>query len=345
MAALAGLAGGLLLFVRGLGGYRAGIRIGDTATSAVSGIALGEVRLTGAVQAAELLLVSPLQSVSCVYYRATVRQHDSRSDQTVYREERAVGFRLLDQTGEVRVFPRDARWAVPDRFNASTDRFSGPAAGLNLREGPALRSGRLDRKEQIADLLTVHRQDRDPLLGNLGTSGEGSYQEARIEPGDTVTILGFAMPFGQLADPTGANDAAFGGPASAADDPTITADLAAARAAGALASDPAEAWGNAAIPGFGMGHPVRTPTLDPEARPMPIADAATAARIERIFEIAPETLVVGTARDTPLLVSLGGPAEAEAREDRRFVVGLLGAVVAIGSAVVLAVTLNSWIPT
>lgn len=67
--------------------------------------------------------------------------------------------------------------------------------------------------------------------------------------------------------------------------------------------------GNAAIPGFGIGRPVRPPELDPGAAP-------------------------------PLLISLGAPAAAVNREEERFVVGLLGAVLAIGSAVILAVTLS-----
>ena len=37
------------------------------------------------------------------------------------------------------------------------------------------------------------------------------------------------------------------------DDPEVAADLAEARAEGTLVDDPAAAWGNAAIPGFGSG--------------------------------------------------------------------------------------------
>ena len=74
------------------------------------------------------------------------------------------------------------------------------------------------------------------------------------------------------------------------DDPEIAADLAEARADGTLVDDPAEAWGNAAIPGFGIGRPVVAPVIDPAANTLPLADAEAAARAERTFRIAPETL-------------------------------------------------------
>ena len=42
-------------------------------------------------------------------------------------------------------------------------------------------------------------------------------------------------------------------------------NVAEARAAGILRATPEEAWGNAAIPGFGIGRPTRPPELDPGA--------------------------------------------------------------------------------
>jgi hypothetical protein len=50
-------------------------------------------------------------------------------------------------------------------------------------------------------------------------------------------------------------------------------------------------------------------------------------------------VLVATA-DVPLLVTVGGPAQAAAREQDRFLLGLVGAVVAIASAVALALTLS-----
>lgn len=338
IGSLVGFTGGIGMLVRGLSSYRTSSRIADTAGSRISSLAAGESRISGVVEPAELLLVSPLQSAACVYYRAAVDERDDGSARTVFREERAVGFRIRDATGSIRVFPRGARWAVPDRFNEGTSMLGEQPASLDIRLGPALAPGVEDRTAVVERLLTV-RDGRawDPQLRGFLGSGHRTYREARLEPGDVVTIVGFAAPFDQLPDPGAADDATFndglvGDPLA---DPAIAADIAAAAASGELAADAAEAWGNAAIPGFGIGHPVREPDLDPAANQLPLADAETARRIERTFEIAGETLVVTTARDVPLLVTMGAPGE-----DEPVVLGLFGAVLAITSAMALALTVT-----
>jgi hypothetical protein len=65
---LAGLGGGLWLLVQGFGAHRSATRLADTATSMISSLAVGEVRISGVVVPAELTLLSPLQSETCVYY-------------------------------------------------------------------------------------------------------------------------------------------------------------------------------------------------------------------------------------------------------------------------------------
>jgi len=107
-----------------------------------------------------------------------------------------------------------------------------------------------------------------------------------------------------------------------------------------LETDPSEAWGNAAIPGFGIGRPTRPAELDRAATPLPLATQAEADQIGRTFDIPAETLIVAAAPDAHLLVSLGAPGAVVAREEDRFYVGLLGAILAIASAVVLATSLS-----
>ena len=58
------------------------------------------------------------------------------------------------------------------------------------------------------------------------------------------------------------------------------------------------------------------------------------------FEISPDTLVVATVPDGPLLIAYGSPGAATERQEDRFLVGLLGAALAIGSAMVFAVMLD-----
>lgn len=344
-----GVVGGLLLLVRGFGGYREAARISDTSPSRIVSIAVGEVLVSGVVEPAELTLVSPLQSATCVFYRSRIVESGDDEGSTVFREEAAVGFRIRDESGELRVFPRGARFDVPPRFDERTGGLGDAPAGLRLRSGPAYGPAQ-DREAQIAALLTV----RPPASGLPGDDagrwegfafaevaaarGSRRYVESRIEPGDVVTVLGRALPFDQVGDPTAADVLDPGAPA--ADDPEIAADLAAARAAGTLAADPEDAWGNAAIPGFGIGRPVRPPELDDAAIDPPLATAGDAARYRRTFEIAPDALVLAASPEAPLVIASGAPSVAAGRRERQFLVGLVGAVIAIASAMAGAVMLG-----
>jgi hypothetical protein len=339
----AGVVGGLWLLVRGMRGYRTATQIGDTATSRIATLAAGEVQVSGVIEPAELTLVSPLQSASCVYYRATIDRADEYPDLSdELREERAVGFRIRDASGDVRVFPRGAHWDAPTRYEDSTGLMGDEPPGLSLRTGPAIAGAELNREAAIAALTTMPRtQDFDALAYLGGTSnsqGLGSgrrrrYREDRLVPGDAVTIVGRALPFSDVADPAEA-DIAEG--SLSADDPEVSGDIAEARAAGLLAATPEDAWGNAAIPGFGIGRPTLAPELDPASNALPVASAEEAAGAARRFAIAPETLVLASAPDLPLLIAHGVPQVAVERQEGRFIVGLLGAILAIASAMALA---------
>jgi len=337
--AAAGILAGLVILWRGFGGYRTAARITDISTSRIVSLAAGEVRVSGVVEPSEMLLTSTLQSVSCVYYRSKVKDTSGDSDTTIHDEERAIGFRIRDSTGDVRIFPRDARWDVPVRFDERASRNDGSPAGLRIRNGSPYQPAEPDREALIADLLTpdLPLDAGSPLYGADRSSRQ--YVEAWIEPGDTVTIVGRALPFGDLADPSEADIG--GGGVLPADDPEVSMNIAEARAAGILQTDPALAWGNAAIPGFGIGSPVREPALDPEAHQPALATPDTASRIARTFDIPPGQLVIAAGPAMPLLVSHGEPAIAADRYRNRFAMGLLGAVLAIGSAIVLAFAVTS----
>jgi len=346
-----GLVAGLGLLVRGLGGYRQANMISDTAASRIASIAVGEILVSGVVEAAEVTLVSPLQGVDCVFYRSRIDQADGESMGTAFREERAVGFRIRDASGSLRVFPRGARFEVPLDFDDKTGALGDEPPGLRMRAGSTYAAA-LDRDAQIAALLTVHAPagalssggDTDGgwqgfaadrlMAGPLSGSRSRHYREARVEIGDVVTIVGQALPFDQLSDPSGADGLESTDPLT--DDPEIAADIAAARNAGTLVTDVDDAWGNAAIPGFGIGQPVRPPELDDAATDPPLATAQDATRFERTFEIAPDALVLAASDGVPLVIASGPPAAVAGRAQRLFLVGLLGAVLAIGSAMAMA---------
>jgi len=335
-----GIVAGLVLLARGLAGYRSAVSVGDVSTSTIGSLAAGEVRISGLVEPAEMTLVSLLQSVSCVYYRATIGNGgDRRTPDSGYTEERAIGFRVRDETGSLRIFPRDARFDAELRFEGETGMAGDEPVGLALRRGGSTQATEVDRALAVAALLEVHQpEDAGPLPGLRDRRGRRTYRELRLEPGDPVTIVGRVLPFSDLADPDGA-DIGLGSDVSA-DDPEVAADLAEARATGGLADDPAAAWGNAGIPGFGIGRPVSAPEIDPAAHPLPMAGADEADRTRRTFEISPETLVMAASPDVPLLIAHGVPGAVVQRAQMRFTVGLLGAVLAIVSAMVVAISLS-----
>jgi hypothetical protein len=341
IAALVGVVAGLVLLVQGLTAYRQQARIGDIGSSRISSLAAGEVRVSGSVVEAGVALLSPLQSERCVYYRAQVDERSGDDDSTILREERAVGFFVDDGSGRIRVFPRGARWSMDWRFDEHDDWGSDLPAGLRPRGGSALTPAAEDRQAQIAALLTVRRPDgeSESVLEAMtpSLSRRRTYREARLEAGETVTILGTALPFQHLDDPDGAD---LGEPALTADDPELAADIAEARAAGRLLGTAAEAWGNAAIPGFGIARPVSTPVLDPGANALPPAEPGTAERVRETFEIEPDTLVLASLDDSLLLVYAGDPGAAAGREQGRVILGLVGALLAIVSALALALVLS-----
>lgn len=335
-----GVVAGLVLLARGLIDYRSSVRVGDTSTSAISSLAAGEVRISGVVEAAEMTLVSLLQGVACVYYRATIgRGGDVSPVESGFTEERSIGFRVRDATGSIRVFPRGARVDAAVRFNEETGAMGDEPPGLAIRTGAATRLSEPDRDTAIAELLRVRDPDTTDRPAALRDSdGPRRYREARLEPGDAVTIVGRALPFSDLADPVAADS---GIEADVLDsDPEIAADLAEARAAGILAADPEDAWGNAAIPGFGIGRPVTTPEIDQAANRLPLATPEEAAQAERTFEIAPDTLVLASSAEVPLLIAYGTPGAVMERSQLRYALGLLGAILAIASAMVFAITIS-----
>ncbi|MEI7743623.1 MAG: hypothetical protein WCK58_07725 [Chloroflexota bacterium] len=344
MVCVAGVAGGLVALWRGLVRYRSATLVAGLSTSRIATLAAGEVRVTGTVEVAEVLLRSPLQDRECVWYRSKV-EVSGRNGGTTFHEERGIGFRLRDATGTIRVFPRGARLDVPDRFDERTGLLGDLPVGLAPRQVASVANEPpLDHDAAVAALLTVHpplpAEDLPGLGDSFGERGSRRFIEARLEPGDVVTIVGAARPFGQLEDPAAA-DALDGSldPLGALEDPAIAADIEAARAAGTLTT-PEEAWGNAAIPGFGIGRPVREPELDPAAQRPVLASAAEAAAIETTFDLEPDLLVLASAPDAPLLVAWGAPAEVTARDRGAFLVGLLGAALAIVSALAGAALLS-----
>jgi hypothetical protein len=350
--AIIGLIGGVVLFARGLVAYRRDRLISAVATSSLDGLAAGEVRISGQVQAIDQLLTSPIQSRPCVWYRARIESTgDNR--RVLLDEERAVHFRITDGRGQIRVAPGGARWEIGPAYDESTsitgdeppglDRRRGAGYGMVMPEDPEAMT-ETQRQTAIEALLTVGPlapvdaglgSGAGNLLGGvLETSGGRRFREARLEVGETVTIIGQALPWSDVRQQLEAMGS--GGNV----DRAIADDIADAREAGELAASPEEAWGNAAIPGFGIGQPTRPPELDPGAQPPP-ATGGTADEVAMDrYAIPAGELVLARAPGGSLAIYRGTPQAATQQHDLAFLLGLVGAVMAVCCTLALGAALT-----
>jgi hypothetical protein len=339
---VAGLVGGLVLFVRGLVAYRRDRLISSVASSSLDGIAAGEVRVTGVVEPIDQTLISPLQSQPCVWYRARVETTGDNS-RILYDEEKSQEFRISNETGQIRVVPRGARWELGTIFDERTSFTGAEPAGLQRRTGAAYAAFRerdpdemtdIERQSAAQALLTVQRptasvaDDWEQSAGafgiNVGNQGSRRYREARLEPGQTVTILGQAWPWGDV------HEGLLKWNPSSNIEADIAGDLAHARATGTLAASPEEAWGNAAIPGFGIGTPTEQPELDDRAHQpdVPDDDVAHEDALEK-YDIPDEELVLSRGFKGGMAIYAGLAKEATQHHDFAFLVGVIGAVMAV----------------
>ena len=90
---------------------------------------------------------------------------------------------------------------------------------------------------------------------------------------------------------------------------SIAANIAEARAAGILLTDPEDAWGNAAIPGFGIGRPTRQPELDPGIVGGPRAAHRDRGPHERRRRLDPD-------RQRELVAAVGPPRDRDVDAQR-----------------------------
>jgi hypothetical protein len=360
--AVCGIAFGLVALARGLLAYQRALDVATIATAPVTGLAAGEASVTGTVEYGPNHLRSPLQGVPCVHYHARIERHEGDSTRTVYASARSVSFRVRDESGSILVFPAGARWSVAERVRESAWGGGTPASVMMHADEPVVATART-RDEQIAELLTVHapvRLERDdsPLTsaagsilgGSLG-GGRTEYREDRLEAGEVVTVTGTAVPFADVDELAVGSDPDLDEPLA---DPEIAADIASARAAGMLAPSAAAAWGNAMIPGFGIGRPIRPPELDPgvprAGLPVDSVDdggpgfsGGSRGGLESVgapYGLAAGDLVLASIPGVPLRIMAGAPEQVESRERATFWQGLGGAVVAVASIGLLVLALT-----
>ena len=290
-----------------------------------------------------MTLVSLLQSVPCVYYRSTIGNGgDRRTPDSGYAEERSIGFRVRDATGSMRVFPRGARFDAPVRFDGETGmagrraaRSRHPAHGVDPAGRDRSRAGG-GRAAHGPASPTARARSRGCAIG----AAAGPYHESRLEPGDPVTIIGRALPFADLADP------ARGRPRDRrrTSPPTTRGRGGPRRGARRRARWPTTRPRPGATPrsrASGSGGRSRRRSSIRARTPCRIASADEAARDRRgPSRSRRTTLVLAASDEVPLLIAYGIPGAVVERGQTQFLVGLLGAVLAIASAMVFAIDLS-----
>ena len=302
-----GIVAGIVLLVRGLGGYRSLIRVSDTSTSTITSMAAGEVRVSGVIEPAEMTLISLLQSVACVYYRSTVGEVGERSPaDRGYNEERSIGFLVRDATGSLRVFPRGARFDAPVRFKDETGTLGDEPAGLDIRRGGPTRAGRGRPRRRCC------RSAARPEAGGVVAAGRHRRRRQAVVPRDAAGAWrrrDDRRARGSLSP----NCPTRPGPTSATDRRTASTTRRSPptwRRRERRVRSPTTRrarGGTPPSPGSASDDLSPNPTIDPAANQLPLAGPDEAARTTRTFEIAPETLVLAASDEVPLLIAYGEP--------------------------------------
>ena len=284
-SAVAGVAIGLFLLVRGLRAYRAGEPVRGTGTSRIESLAAGRgpPGRDDRGRPGGPRLASPERALACTTAPGSWRT-GGQDRATILDEERAVGFRLRDATGSLRVFPRGAHWDAPMRFRDQSDWSGENPPGLSLNDGPAVAPATLDRDAAVTALLTVHAAgdgsadgpggllDGGALAALAASGGERNvnagigggpfgvakgrrhYEEPRLEPGDIVTIVGTRAAVRRPRRP-GADRMTATSPIVGLDDPEVAAEVAEARAAGTLLTPRTRPGATRRSPGSGSAGP------------------------------------------------------------------------------------------
>ena len=218
-------------------------------------------------------------------------------------EERSIGFRVRDATGSLRVFPRGARFDAPVRFDVETDLLGDDPPDSTIRHGGSTRPAEIDEAAAAAALLTV--DPRVPAApaglavaadgGRTRSRGSSREIRSRSSAGHSPSPISQTRPARISAAPRIRSvTTRRSPPTSPRRGPTGRSSTTRPRP-GATPRSPASGSG---------GRSSLRPSTRPRTRSRS-ADAEAAARAERTFRIAPETLVLAASDEVPLLIAYG----------------------------------------
>ena len=110
LVAVAAVAGGLGLLLRGLRSYLRGGDLVSIGTSSIATLGAGLVRVTGTIEAP--ITITSYYGFPCVYYRAEPQKKDEADAERSQTVERSIEFDVRDDSGRMHVMPRAAQWDV-----------------------------------------------------------------------------------------------------------------------------------------------------------------------------------------------------------------------------------------
>jgi E3 ubiquitin ligase len=172
LMATVGLASGPFLYYRGFRTLRTRTLIANTPTARIRSMAMGLVEINGTVEARSALH-APFSGKPCAYWEVDVAVQARRSWRIVHRNQSGNPFYLSDGTGVALVYPHGAESRI--RFGAEET-----CAGLML-------------PPCYAEYLAEHAS----VVGGLARLGQLRFRERVLEAGQTVYVLGTAMPRSQ----------------------------------------------------------------------------------------------------------------------------------------------------
>jgi E3 ubiquitin ligase len=110
---VAGFGLGMFLFFRGLRTFRKGLVIADTPNIPIRSAPMGIVQVHGH-SGGDTPFPSPVSGTPCYAFRVVIERYDKRNSWKHYRtDQNGKRFYLSDDSGRIRVDPREAEFDVP----------------------------------------------------------------------------------------------------------------------------------------------------------------------------------------------------------------------------------------
>ena len=210
------------------------------------------------IEPAEMTLISraPERAVRLLPRRPSATAGDPWPPDRGYTEERSIGFRVRDATGSIRVFPRGARFDAPVRFEADRDvgRRAGRARHPTRGPTPDRRGRPRGGRRRAADRRGTPSESA-PLAGRRRRDGRRSLPRDAARAGRRGHDRRAGAPLLRSAR-SGRGRRRATAPDRRSTTPRSRPTSPRPRRGRHARRRPAEAWGNAAIPGFGIGRPV-----------------------------------------------------------------------------------------